>query len=111
MATMSYDANPNNNITADEPTIVRMVVAFGDCQSECGQIESTVVGAQAGLAAQWQSDQAAPAFQRAVDQWISGFKKVRAGLDMLNGNMQEYAKLTTSTEDDVALQAGGWANG
>ena len=111
MATYSYDTSNPNGITADEETIVKMVLAFADCQTECGQIESAVVSAQSGLATKWQSDQAAPVYQRAVTQWISGFKKVRAGLDMLNGNMQEYSKLTTTTEDDIALQAGGWARG
>ncbi|MEU4641873.1 hypothetical protein [Micromonospora sp. NPDC023814] len=28
---------------------------------------------------------------------------------MLNLNMQQYAQLTTTTEDDSAMQAGSWA--
>ncbi|GAB3156669.1 hypothetical protein GCM10027290_54880 [Micromonospora sonneratiae] len=99
----------NGGIVADEATITAMVMAFGECQSEARTSEQTVVNARSSLATQWQSDSAAPRFLQAVDQWLTGFQRVRQGLDMLNGNMQTYARLTTTTEDDTALRAGGWA--
>ncbi|GAB2922071.1 hypothetical protein GCM10027280_06620 [Micromonospora polyrhachis] len=99
----------NSGIVADEGTISAMVIAFGECQSEAMASEQTVVNARSNLATQWQSDSAAPRFFQAVDQWLAGFGRVRQGLDMLNSNMQTYARLTTTTEDDTALQAGGWA--
>lgn len=100
---------PANGITADQATISQMLSAFNDCQGECQSIESTVDGARSSLAGQWQSDSAAPIYLGAVDQWLDGFHKVRQGLDMLNGNMQTYAQLTTTTEDTSTGQAGGWA--
>ncbi|MEU5941627.1 hypothetical protein ABZ807_21125 [Micromonospora sp. NPDC047548] len=98
-----------NGIVADEATITAMVIAFTQCQSEAKASEQAVVGARGSLATQWQSDAAAPRFLQAVDQWLAGFQRVQQGLDMLNGNMQTYARLTTTTEDDSALRAGGWA--
>jgi len=105
MATVSV----NSGIVADQTTITTMVNAFNTCQGECSTIESAVDGARGNLAAQWQSDQAAPRFLQAVDQWLDGFHKVRQGLNMLDGNMQTYSSLTTSTEEGGAAQAGGWA--
>ena len=105
MATVSV----NNGIVADQATITNMVNAFNTCQGECGTIETAVDGARSNLAAQWQSDQAAPRFMQAVDQWLEGFHKVRQGLNMLDGNMQTYSQMTTHTEEGGAAQAGGWA--
>jgi uncharacterized protein YukE len=100
---------PASGITADQPTISNMLSAFNECQGECQTIESTVDSARSSLAGQWQSDSAAPIYLGAVDQWLDGFHKVRQGLDMLNGNMQGYSNLTTSTEDTNTGTAGGWA--
>jgi len=96
-------------VVADQATITAMVNAFNECQSECQSIASAVDSARSTLAAQWQSDSAAPRFLQAVDQWLGGFQKVRQGLDMLNTNMQTYSNLTTTTEDYGTSQAGGWA--
>ncbi|WP_432990133.1 hypothetical protein [Dactylosporangium sp. CA-233914] len=98
-----------NGIVADQATITNMVSAFNTCQAECGSIESAVDSARSNLATQWQSDQAAPRFMQAVDQWLEGFHKVRRGLDMLDGNMQTYSQLTTTTEESGASYAVGWA--
>lgn len=99
----------NNGIAADQATITAMVNAFNACQAECRTIAASVDSARGTLVTQWQSDQAAPRFLQAVDQWLSGFQKVRQGLDMLDSNMQTYSSLTTSTEEAGASQAGGWA--
>jgi hypothetical protein len=96
-------------LVADQATISGMVIAFGNCQAECRGIETSVEAARGSLGTSWQSDQAAPNFIRATDEWLTGFHKVRQGLDMLNGNMETYSQLTTTTEDDNALNAGGWA--
>lgn len=95
-------------IVADQLTISNMVKAFAECQSECNAIQGTVDGARASLTTNWQSDAAAPRYLQEVDNWSAGFQKVRQGLDMLNGNMQSYSQLTTTTEDDNALAA-AWA--
>ncbi|MEV5764331.1 WXG100 family type VII secretion target [Micromonospora sp. NPDC052213] len=98
-------------IVADEATIKGMVMAFGQAQAEAKNSQQAVTAASSNLSAQWQSDSAAPRFLQAVQQWLNGFQKVQAGLDMLNQNMQQYAQLTTTTEDDSAMRAGGWAVG
>ncbi|SCL13161.1 hypothetical protein [Micromonospora inyonensis] len=96
-------------IVADEATITGMVMAFTQAQTEARDSHSNVVAANQALAASWASDAAAPKFQQAVDNWLAGFQKVQQGLNMLNLNMQQYARLTTTTEDDNAMQAGSWA--
>jgi uncharacterized protein YukE len=96
-------------VKASDPTIVQMLAAFDDCQGDCQRSYGSITNARASLQASWRSDEAAPTFFRAVDQWLSGFQKVRAGLDMLNGNMQQYRGLTVRTEADNTAQAGGWA--
>ncbi|WP_432842790.1 WXG100 family type VII secretion target [Dactylosporangium sp. CA-092794] len=99
----------NGGIVADHGTISTMISAFDECQGECGSIASAVSAARGNLISQWHSDEAAPRFMQAVDQWMDGFQKVRQGLDMLNGNMQTYRGLTDTTEQGGAAQAGGWA--
>ncbi|MEU4776491.1 WXG100 family type VII secretion target [Micromonospora sp. NPDC023633] len=98
-------------IVADEATIKGMVMAFGQAQAEAKDSQANVTAASNNLSAQWQSDAAAPRFQQAVQQWLNGFMKVQQGLNMLNDNMQQYAQLTTTTEDDSAMLSGGWARG
>lgn len=102
-------ATPNNGIVADQATISGMVIAFAQAQSEARNSHSNVVAASQALAASWASDVAAPKFQEAVNNWLAGFQKVQQGLNMLNQNMQQYAQLTTTTEDDNAMRSGGWA--
>lgn len=99
----------HSGIVADQATITNMVNAFNECQSECRAIAGSVESARGTLVTQWQSDQAAPRFMQAVDQWLSGFQKVRQGLDLLDSNMQTYSSVTTSTEETGASHAGGWA--
>ncbi|PSK63204.1 hypothetical protein B0E53_04861 [Micromonospora sp. MH33] len=98
-----------DSIVADEATITGMVKAFAQAQIEARDSHSNVVAATEALIRSWTSDTAAPQFLQAVQQWLAGFQKVQQGLDMLNLNMQQYAKLTTTTEDDSAMQAGNWA--
>jgi uncharacterized protein YukE len=98
-----------DSIVADEATITGMVMAFAQAQIEARDSHSNVVAANQALTAAWASDAAAPRFLEAVQQWLAGFQKVQQGLDMLNLNMQQYARLTTTTEDDSAMQAGSWA--
>ncbi|MEO3779263.1 hypothetical protein ABGB16_20940 [Micromonospora sp. B11E3] len=102
-------AIPNNGIVADEATITGMVMAFAQAQTEASDSYRNVTAAQGTLAAVWQSDAAAGRFQQAVNQWLAGFAKVQQGLNMLNQNMEQYAQLTTTTEDDNAMRSGGWA--
>lgn len=87
-----------------------MVDAFRVCQNECLGIQQAVNGARDRLGAHWQSDQAAPAFGDALDQWLIGFQRVRQGLDMLEQNMRDYTHLTASAEDLNTAQArrGAW---
>ncbi|MFI6231569.1 WXG100 family type VII secretion target [Micromonospora echinospora] len=98
-----------DSIVADEATITGMVKAFAQAQIEARDSHSNVVAATEMLTRSWSSDTAAPRFLQAVQQWLAGFQKVQQGLDMLNLNMQQYARLTTTTEDDSAMQAGNWA--
>ena len=98
-------------VVADQATTTAMVMAFDECQRECQTIQRAIDGAAAQLAAHWQSDSAAPAYQRGMAQWQAGFHKVRTGLDMLNENMQFYARSTATTEDDTAMTATGWGSG
>jgi len=96
-------------LMADEATITGMVMAFTQAQTEAADSFRNVVGAQATLRAQWQSDAAAQRFFEAVNQWLAGFQKVQEGLNKLCQSMEQYAHLTTTTEDDSAMQAGSWA--
>ncbi|HEY0698556.1 MAG TPA: WXG100 family type VII secretion target [Micromonospora sp.] len=96
-------------LMADEATITGMVVAFAQAQTEARNSHSNVVAATEALTRSWSSDTAAPRFLAAVQQWLVGFQKVQQGLDKLNQSMQQYARLTTTTEDDNAMQAGNWA--
>lgn len=82
-----------------------MIEAFRTCQSECLSIQRAIDSARDRLRAHWQSDQAAPAFWDALDQWQGGFQRVQRGLDMLDEQMREYAHLTTSAEDTNASHA------
>lgn len=100
--------NPGG-ITADQATITGMVNAFNECQGECSAIQSQVNAAAGTLGTNWQSDEAQPTYMRALDAWVEGFEKVRQGLNLLNGNMQSYSQLTTSTEGTGTTYAGGWA--
>ncbi|MEH1016728.1 hypothetical protein V6U90_26965 [Micromonospora sp. CPCC 206060] len=102
-------AIPNNGIVADEATITGMVMAFAQAKTEAKNSHMNVVAATQALTASWSSDMAAPKFIEAVRQWLTGFQTVQMGLDMLNQNMEQYAQLTTTTEDDSAMQAGNWA--
>ncbi|MFG1953447.1 WXG100 family type VII secretion target [Micromonospora sp. NPDC048830] len=68
------------------------------------------MAATEALIRSWSSDTAAPRFLEAVQQWLAGFRKVQQGLDKLNQSMQQYSQLTTTTEDDNAMQAGSWAS-
>ena len=101
----------NQPLVADQATTTAMVMAFNECQAECKTIQGAIDAAAAQLAVHWQSDQAAPTYQQAIGQWQVGFNHVRQGLDMLNENMQTYAQTTTTTEDDNAMNATGWASG
>ncbi|MFF3855684.1 WXG100 family type VII secretion target [Micromonospora sp. NPDC002575] len=94
-----------DSIVADEATITGMVKAFAQAQTEARDSHSNVVAATEALTRSWSSDTAAPRFLQAVQQWLAGFQKVQQGLDMLNLNMQQYARLTTTTEDDSASGA------
>lgn len=96
-------------LTADQATTDNMLNAFGIAQSECQTIAGQVDGAASNLAAVWQSDSASKVYANAITEWLTGFHKVRQGLDMLDGNMQQYAQLVNYTEDSNAGQAGGWA--
>ncbi|MGW1062324.1 WXG100 family type VII secretion target [Micromonospora rubida] len=96
-------------IVADQATTIAMVNAFNSAQAECRSIAAAVESARGQLGMQWQSDAAAPRFLQAVDQWMTGFQRVRQGLDLLNENMQSYSNLTSSTEDANTSHAGGWA--
>ncbi|MCW3817622.1 hypothetical protein ONA91_24510 [Micromonospora sp. DR5-3] len=96
-------------IAADEATITGMVMAFAQAQTEASDSYRNVTAAQGTLSAQWQSDAASGRFLEAVNQWLAGFQKVQHGLNMLNLNMEQYARLTTTTEDDNAMHAGSWA--
>ncbi|MFG3420831.1 hypothetical protein ACIBTZ_32340 [Micromonospora sp. NPDC049460] len=100
---------PNNGIVADQATIHGMVMAFVQAQTEARNSHSNVVAASQALAASWASDGAAPKFQQAINNWLAGFQKVQQGLNLLNRNMEQYSQLTTTTEDDNAMRAGGWA--
>ncbi|MEO3776865.1 WXG100 family type VII secretion target [Micromonospora sp. B11E3] len=96
-------------LMADEATITGMVVAFAQAQTEARDSHRNVVAATEALIRSWSSDTAAPRFLEAVQQWLAGFQKVQQGLDKLNQSMQQYSRLTTTTEDDNAMQAGNWA--
>lgn len=96
-------------LVADQATITNMVDAFETCQGECAHVESIIDTAYSNLGTNWQSDTAAKKFMDAINEWIAGFEKVRQGLDMLNGNMQQYMQLTGTTEEGSAAYAGGWA--
>lgn len=96
-------------LTADQATTDNMLRAFDTCQGECQSIAGQVDGAASNLAAVWQSDSASKVYANAITEWLTGFHKVRQGLDMLNGNMQSYAQLVNYTEDSNAGTAGGWA--
>ena len=96
-------------ITADQTTIRNMVVAFEKCEDECATIHSRVEGMASNLASAWQSDDAAPKYQNTIAEWLDGFHQVQAGLDMLNGQMQQYSQLTDTTEQQGGGYAGGWA--
>ena len=98
-------------VKASEPTIRAMLAAFDDCQGDCNRSHNSIMSARSSLQTSWRSDEAAPVFLSAVDKWISGFQKVQQGLNMLNGNMQEYRGLTNRTESTNAGKAGGWARG
>jgi uncharacterized protein YukE len=96
------------DIAVDEATIREMVSAYRTCQTECASIQRAVDANRARLAAHWHSDQAAAAFGSALDQWLAGFDRVRRGLDMLDAAMQRYARVTATTEEGNAAQAGQW---
>ncbi|MER5337458.1 hypothetical protein [Micromonospora sp. NPDC002717] len=109
-------ATPNRGVVggefglmADEATITGMVMAFAQAQTEARNSHSNVVAASQALTASWSSDLAAPKFLEAIGNWVAGFQKVQQGLNMLNQSMQQYSRLTTTTEDDNAMQAGSWA--
>ncbi|MFF5070249.1 WXG100 family type VII secretion target [Micromonospora olivasterospora] len=96
-------------LMADEATITGMVVAFAQAQTEASDSHRNVVAATEALLRSWTSDTASPRFLEAVHQWLAGWRKVQQGLDKLNQSMQQYSQLTTTTEDDNAMQAGNWA--
>ncbi|MFG1954682.1 hypothetical protein [Micromonospora sp. NPDC048830] len=98
-------------IAADEATITGMVMAFAQAQTEAKNSSANVQAAGIALQNSWQSDVAVHRFLEAVQQWLAGFQKVQHGLNMLNLNMEQYARLTNTTEDDNAVQAGSWAAG
>ncbi|MEO3779258.1 hypothetical protein ABGB16_20915 [Micromonospora sp. B11E3] len=100
---------PNNGIVADQETITGMVMAFAQAQTEAKDSYRNVIAATQALTASWSSDMAEPKFIEAIRQWLTGFQKVQLGLDTLNLNMEQYAQLTATTEDDSAMQAGSWA--
>ncbi|WP_145774429.1 WXG100 family type VII secretion target [Micromonospora olivasterospora] len=96
-------------LMADEATITGMVKAFAQAQTEASDSHRNVVAATEALIKSWTSDTASPRFLEAVKMWLAGWRKVQQGLDKLNQSMQQYSHLTTTTEDDNAMQAGNWA--
>lgn len=96
------------DIAADEASIRNMVDAYRTCQAECTSIQLAVDAARERLALSWSSDQAAAAFRAALDQWLTGFGRVRHGLDMLDASMQQYARATATAEEITSSQAGKW---
>lgn len=96
------------DIAVDEASIRSMVDAFHTCQNECLSIQLAVDSARERLGAHWRSDQAAPVFGEALNQWLAGFQRVRRGLDTLDHQMREYTRLTASTEEANVSDAGRW---
>ena len=82
-----------------------MVDAYRTCQAECASTQTAVDAARERLTTAWTSDRAAAAFRSAIDEWVTGFQKVRHGLDMLDAGMQRYARVIAATEDDSSSQA------
>ena len=96
-------------LVADDPTITAMGRAFDECKAEYVKIQAAVDSAVTNLNAQWQSDEAAPRYRQAIQQWLQGFRKVQDGLNALDASMQSYRQHTTRTEGEIASLAGGWA--
>lgn len=85
-----------------------MVEAYRTCQAECMSIQMAVDAARERLATVWTSDQAALVYRSAMEQWLSGFQRVRQGLNLLDTSMQHYAETIATAEEDSSSQAGQW---
>ena len=101
-------ASANGQRTFDEATTQAMLQAFDAAVAECRVIQNGVANAQGQLAGLWQGAASAK-YNSSMSEWLAGFAKVQSGLAELNGSMNVYRQITTTTEASNTVTGSGWA--
>ena len=85
-------------INADDQASLRMLNSFNEAQTSIQSIVGEMTDMQGRIPSFWQGD-AANAFTRSVGTWLDGAHKLQAGLNSLNGTMEEARNRELNTED------------
>lgn len=88
-----------NDITSHDGSRTALIQAFSTASSDQQQAFNAVMNAEAALASHWKGN-ASAAYRQAMNDWVAGLRKVRAGLGKIESAMVDLGKQTAATEDD-----------
>ncbi|MEV4346297.1 WXG100 family type VII secretion target [Actinoplanes sp. NPDC049596] len=92
----------------DEASTRALLQAFQTAAEDQNAARNSGVTVQGTLSGAWQGN-AADRFHQGMTEWLDGLNQVRNALAEIDGSMQSFARLTTTTEDDNMAQAAAGA--
>ncbi|GAB3240211.1 WXG100 family type VII secretion target [Kineosporia babensis] len=91
----------------DPATTQNMVQAFDTTMTMCQSIAANTDEITGNLTVHY-TGEAAVRYQNSMAEWLTGFHRVRNGLNLLSESMQGYRRIATATEENNQATATGW---